>query len=148
MPGTAKKRTKSEALPLLTLFTSLTQEMVSLTEKTGSLTPCVMRSLPLCFLKPERSVESARMKSHEALAKAPDSAKILAASVSKLKFSRYSSWPGPDDGVGVGGVVNIAETAPLPSVALMLELPGALNIPSFQARQPGLLMPTSKVQSE
>src|SRR5580658_1978184 len=64
MPGTAKKRTKSEALPLFNLLTSFTHEIVSLTEKTGSLTPCVISSLPPCFLKAERSVELASMKSH------------------------------------------------------------------------------------
>src|SRR6202012_2359117 len=147
MPGTAKKRTHSAAFPLSNLLISLYQFIVSFTEKMGSLTPWVMRSFPPWALKGDRSVELASMKSHADLAYAPDSAKIFGASLSKLKFRRYSTGAAPVAGTGTGGVVKTAEIAPLPRVALMLEFAEALYIPIFQIRQPGFEMPASQAQS-
>ena len=88
MPGTANIRTNSDAAPLFTRFTSFHQEIVSLIEKTGSLTPCTITSLPPCALNLERSVELAIMKSQTDSVNSPDLAYNFGASRSKSIPSR------------------------------------------------------------
>src|SRR5579871_543266 len=128
--------------------------MVSLIENTGSLTPCTITILPPRFLNAERSVELAIIKSSADLVNVSDSAVNLAASLSKSIESRYASPAAPVEGVGVGGVVNIPDTAALPRPAMIDEFTLLSYAPNFQARQPWLYpspalppIPRSQAQS-
>src|SRR5690242_17364238 len=136
MPGTANIRVKSAAAPLFARFTSFHQEMVSLMEKTGSLTPCTISSLPPWFLNAVRSVELAIMKSQTASVNSPDLAYSFAASRSKSTPSRYARGPAPEAATATGGVTNSADAEALPRVAMIAELLAASNAPSFHDRHP------------
>ena len=132
------RRAKFAAVPLFTRFTSSHQRIVSLIENTGSLTPCTIISFPPRFWNPERSLELARMKSATGVVYSPDVAVSLVPAVCTLMERRKARGSGPCAGMTVGGVVNSADTDPLPSVAMIAPFCGASYAPIFHDRQPWL----------
>src|ERR1700686_2328238 len=113
MPGTANSLTNRSARPAFALSTSFHQLIVSRIEKIGSLTPCAISSLPPRFLNTERSVESAFMKSSDAVRYAPDVTDNARNAPSISMPREYAAGP-PVDGVGTGGVTKIPERAAAP----------------------------------